>query len=84
MSNALVAVDARLFAGEQEVLMGFGSACALLHQGDGFSTVAVATFQGVVGFDSRPLMGASTRRILRNFSRVLIEPNILPHTSFDA
>ena len=61
-----------------------GGALALAREVHGLELVAVAALERVVGLHARPLAPASSCRLSRNFSRVLMVPKIQPHTSFEA
>ena len=54
--NALVAIDAGLFAGEQEALMRDRCARRLLGDIHRLGAVAVAAFQRIVGLEARPFV----------------------------
>ena len=46
--------------------------------------MAVAAFKRIIGLNRSHSWDASSKRLSRNFSRVVIEPKSLPQTSLDA
>ena len=84
VSNAFVAIDAGLLTRKQEALVRLNCARALARDIHRLRAVAVAAFEGIVSLHARPFMFRELRRWSRNFSRVLMVPKSLPHTSFEA
>src|SRR6478609_4039835 len=67
VGDALVAVDAGLFLGEQEALVGDRGARRLLGDVHGIGAVAIAAFQGIVGLEARPFMRRQLEPVILEF-----------------
>src|SRR3954451_20110473 len=67
VGDALVAVDAGLFLGEQEALVRDRGPRRLLGDVHGIGPVAVAAFQRIVGLEARPFMRRQLEPVILEF-----------------